>query len=564
MRTFLKKWMKYFFFAGLFSFFINILALTFPIYMLAVYDRVLTSFSLPTLSTITIGAIVALLVMGCLDFLRSRLLVQAGVAMDHALSRPVLTEMLNGASRMKKISYTEGLKDVNTLRNYFSGNAIFAFFDAPWTPIYLLVIYLMHPMMGFFALGAALMLFILGLMQDMLTRKRSDQASAVAAQEQHFINTCIRNAEVIYSMGMLDGVKERWKKTNGAVMGLQTETNRMAGVMGAVSKSFRAATQVLIYGLGAYLVLKNESTPGIIIAASIIMRQALNPVEQAMNTWRLTVDARGAFKRVDALLKSAETPEKMVLPEPEGQIAAEGASLGIGDRMILSNITFALPAGEQMGMIGPSGSGKTTLCRLLLGIWPPMAGTVRLDGADVYKWDKDLLGPYVGYLPQDIEFFSGTVSDNIARMGIVDPEKVIAAAQQAGIHEMILKLPHGYDTQIGNGGVRLSGGQRQRVAMARAFYGDPKLVVLDEPNSNLDDAGEKALQSAMARLKEKKTTMIIVTHKPSLLGGVDKVLMLNEGQVAMFGPKEDVFKKLLSGPQAVAPAQNVSRAVMVQ
>lgn len=564
MRTFLKKWMKYFFFAGFFSFFINILALTFPIYMLAVYDRVLSSFSLPTLTTITIGAVLALIVMGCLDFLRSRLLVQAGVAMDHALSRPVLTEMLKGASRIKKIDYAEGLKDVNTLRNYFSGNAIFAFFDAPWTPIYLLVIYLMHPMMGFFSLGAAILLFVLGLMQDMLTRKRSDQASAVASQEQRFINTCLRNAEVIYSMGMLDGVKDRWKKTNGVVVGLQTETNRMAGVMGSVSKSFRAATQVLIYGLGAYLVLKNESTPGIIIAASIIMRQALNPVEQAMNTWRLTVDARGAHKRVDALLKSSETPEKMTLPEPEGQIAAETASLAIGERVILNNITFALPAGEQMGLIGPSGSGKTTLCRLLLGIWPPMAGTVRLDGADVYKWDKDLLGPFIGYLPQDIEFFSGTVSDNIARMGTVDPEKVVEAAQQAGIHEMILKLPQGYDTQIGQGGIRLSGGQRQRVAMARALYGDPKLIVMDEPNSNLDDAGERALQAALVRLKQKKTTVIIVTHKPSLLGSVDKILMLNEGQVAMFGPKEEVFKRLLTAAQAAATQKTPQNAVMVQ
>ncbi|MDA8403359.1 MAG: type I secretion system permease/ATPase [Desulfobacteraceae bacterium] len=561
MRTFLKKWTKYFFFAGFFSLFINILALTFPIYMLAVYDRVLTSFSLPTLSTITIGAVLALLVMGCLDFLRSRLLVQAGVAMDHALSRPVLTEMLEGASRIKKVSYAEGLKDVNTLRNYFSGNAVFAFFDAPWTPIYLLVIYLMHPMMGFFSLGAAILLFILGLMQDMLTRKRSDQAAAVAAQEQHFINTCLRNAEVIYAMGMLDGVKERWKKTNGAVMSLQTETNRLAGVMNAVSKTFRAATQVLIYGLGAYLVLKNESTPGIIIAASIIMRQALNPVEQAMGTWRMTVDARGAYRRVDDLLKSAKTAEKMALPEPEGQIAAEGVSLGIGERMILTNITFALPAGEQLGLIGASGSGKTTLCRLLLGIWPPMAGTIRLDGADIAKWDKDLLGPYIGYLPQDIEFFSGTVSDNIARMGIVDPEKVIEAAQQAGVHEMILKFPQGYDTHIGNGGVRLSGGQRQRVALARAFYGNPRLIVLDEPNSNLDEAGERALQAALAKLKQKKTTVIMVTHKPSLLVSVDKVLMLHDGQVVMFGPREEVFKRLMTGAQAAAAAQRTPQNV---
>ncbi len=553
MKKFLKKWMKYFFFAGFFSLFINTLALTFPIYMLAIYDRVLTSHSLPTLITITMGAVFALLVLGILDFFRSRLLVKAGVDMDKTLSRPVLTQMLKASCQINKSSYDEGLKDINILRNYFAGNAIFGFFDAPWTPIYLLVIYLMHPILGLFAISAAILLLMLGILQELLTRKRSGMASVIGSQERNFISTSMRNAEVITAMGMLDGIKAHWKTLNREVMILQTQSNRFAGALSSVSKSFRPATQVLIYGLGAYLVLQNKSTAGVIISASIIMRQALNPVEQLMNTWRQTTDARGAYKKIDALIKSTDLDEKMELPPPEGQLTLEGVSLGAGEKMILSNITFSLSTGEQLGLIGPSGSGKTTLCRLILGIWPAGAGTVRLDGADVFKWDKNHLGAYIGYLPQEIEFFSGTISENIARMGEMDPDKVINAAQMSGIHEMILKLPNGYDTRIGGyGGVRLSGGQRQRVAMARALYGGPKLIVLDEPNSNLDDAGEQALLKALTQLKELKITTIIVTHKPSLLTSVDKVLMLQDGQIANFGPKEEVFSRLLGAQQPTA------------
>ncbi len=552
MKEFLKQWLKYFFFAGFFSLFVNLLMLTFPIYMLAIYDRVLSSYSMPTLITITIGAIMALLVLGLLDFFRSRLLVQAGLAMDHSLSHPVLTEMLKGACRIKRTGYTQGLKDVEILRNYFAGNAIFAFFDAPWTPIYIIIIYLMHPLLGFFALSSAILLFIIALLQELLTRSRLDRSKAISFMEQELIQTSMRNAETLYSMSMLDGVEKYWRKLNSEALRLNTEANRFSGLMNSVSKSFRPAMQVLIFGLGAYLVIHNESSAGIIIAASIIMRQALNPVEQAMGTWRQTIDARGAYKRLDSLIKNIDFQKKMTLPPPKGQLVLEGAALKIDEEIILNNISFSLQAGEQMGLIGPSGSGKTSLCRLLLGIWPPTVGTVNLDGADVFKWDKEQLGPHIGYLPQDIEFFSGTISENIARMGDVDPDKVIEAAQLAGIHEMILKLPNGYDTQIGNTGIRLSGGQSQRIGIARAFYGNPKLVILDEPNSNLDDAGEKALANALMHLKQNKTTVIVVTHKPSLLNSADKVLMLQNGQIALFGPKKDIFQRLLTGGKSAS------------
>jgi len=553
MREFLKKWMKFFFVAGFFSLFINLLMLTFPIYMLSIYERVLYSYSMPTLYTLTIGAVIALIVMGILDFLRSRLLVHVGVDMDRTLSRPVFSEMLRDKCRIGGLGYHDGLKDVNTLRNYFSGNAIFAFFDAPWTPLYILVIWLMHPLLGYFALAGAVLLFVLGIFQELLTRKKLAQAGAIEGDANQFVTACMRNAEVVNAMSMTPGVADHWRATSNEATRLQTQANSTGGAMTASTQSIRSAMQVLIFGLGAYLVLQNQSTPGIIIAASIIMRQALQPVERAMGSWRQTVDARAAYKRLDELIKSMPVEEEMELPPPEGRLEAEGASLAIDGTTILRGVTFGLPAGEMMGLIGPSGAGKTTLCRLILGLWPSMGGKVRLDGYDVHAWDQAQLGPYIGYLPQDVELFPGTVSENIARMGDVQPEKVVAAARLAGIHEMVLKLPKGYDTWIGDDGVRLSGGQRQRIALARAMYDSPKLVVLDEPNSNLDDAGEKALIQALKQLQENGVTTVIVTHKPALLNNVDKVLMLKEGMVSMFGPREEVFQKLM-GQQGGAPA----------
>ncbi len=549
MREFLRKWMKFFWIAGFFSLFINLLYLTFPIYMLAVYERVLYSYSMSTLATLTIMAATALIVLGCLDFLRSRLLIHVGVDMDNTLSRPVFSEMLNDQCRINGLGYTEGLRDVNTLRNYFSGNAIFSIFDAPWTPLYILVIFFMHPVLGYFAIAAALILFLLGLFQEILTRRKMDRSGAVESVSNQFAGTCMRNAEVINAMGMTPGVISRWRETSDEALGLRTEANAASGAMSAATTSFRSAMQVLIFGLGAYLVLQNQSTPGIIIAASIIMRQALGPVEKIIGSWRQTVDARAAYRRLDELIRAAPEAEEMELPEPSGRLEAEGASLSLEGKPILQNIAFRIEPGSMMGLIGPSGAGKTTLCRLILGLWPAMGGKVRLDGYDVHAWNQQELGGYIGYLPQDPELFPGTVSENIARMGEVDPDKVVAAARMAGIHEMVLKLPRGYDTWVGDDGVRLSGGQRQRIALARALYGDTKLVVLDEPNSNLDDAGEKALLEALERLREKGSTVVMVTHKPALLSGVDSILMLKEGRVAMFGPKDEVFRKLAAQQQ---------------
>lgn len=552
MKAFLKKWMQYFWFAFLFSLFINTLQLVFPIYMLLIYDKVLVSRSLPTLMTVTVGAVMALAVMASLDFLRSRLLVRASVAVDRTLTHPVITEMVRDAARIDSKSYREGILDINTVRNFLAGNAAFSFFDLPWVPIYILAIYLMNPLLGWLAIAGACVLLVLGLSQEFLTGKRFAMAKTMERRSGQLVSFGLRNAEVITGMNMLPGLAERWMQAQDQALLLQTNAYRFSSLLGSLSRTFRSSMQVFVYGVGAYLVLENEATAGVMIAASIIVRQALGPVENVMNTWKQTVEARAAYKRIKDLLEAAKTRNVMDLPEPQGRLDAEGIGLALSGRHLLNNVSFALSPGESMGLIGPSGAGKSSLCRLLLGIWPASSGKVRLDGADIFSWDNDALGQHVGYLPQDVELFAGTVAENIARMGDVDSEKVIEAAVLAGVHDLILRMPNGYDTPIGDMGMQLSGGQRQLVGLARVFYGKPRLVILDEPNSNLDERGEKALLAALGQLKEQGATTIMVTHKPSLLTSVDKMLVLKDGQVAMFGPRDEIFRALMPAPAGKA------------
>jgi PrtD family type I secretion system ABC transporter len=437
------------------------------------------------------------------------------------------------------------LRDVNLVRNFFGGNAIFTLFDIPWTPIFLAVIYFLHPLLGIVATSGAVLLVVLAIINEKITRQPLDAANTVNGFSMKFVETARRNARTISSMGMLEGVAGRWSEYNDTVTKLQTQSSRRAGMIQSLTSWLRQSMQVFIYGVGAWLTLEEKSTAGCMIAASIIMGRALAPVQMGIGSWKSMVEARGAWKRLDELLSQPEEKESMDLPAPNGALCAEGVSFAIRDATILRGINFSLEPGESLGLIGPSGAGKSTLCRLLLGIWPANMGTVRLDGADIYTWDKQKLGPYIGYLPQDIELFPVSIAENIARMGEVDSDAVIEAARQAGVHELILNFPKGYDTIIGESGVVLSGGQRQRIGLARALYNKPKLVVLDEPNSNLDDEGERALVASWPKLKEQGTTLVVVSHKPSLLSGVDKILMLKDGQQVMFGPREAVFKKLM-------------------
>jgi len=552
MHEFLQSCRYFFSYAFFFSMFVNVLQLTFPIYMLQVYDRVLTSYSLSTLVVITIAAAIALMVMAMLEWIRSRLLVRAGIEFDHLLSRNVMRLNLQAAGGPAGVGAGEkngDVRDVQILRNFLGGNAVFAFFDLPWMPVYFLLIFVLHPLLGCVALGGGMVVLILGLTTDRLTRTRLENATRLNAQSFAISAAAMRNAAIVRSLGMVESITRRWGRVNDAVIDLQTRASRSAGLIHAVSKALRVGLQVLIYAVGAWLAVLQESTPGAMIAASIIMGRALAPIDQAMATYKQSLEARGAWKRLKTLLDRPPAPPLMELPDPVGELSTENLTFIVGDRPIIKGISFLLPAGQSVAIIGPSAAGKSTLCRLLLHIWKPSGGKVRLDRADLSAWEAERLGPFVGYLPQDVELFAGTVAENIARMGEVDSEKVIRAARLAGVHEMILTLPKGYDTQIGEHGAALSGGQRQRVGLARALYGNPRLVVLDEPNSNLDEEGEASLARALLALKEQKTTVLLVTHKPQILNMVDNIMILQDGRIALCGSRQEVLAHMARARQ---------------
>ena len=550
MITFLGACFKYFLFAGVFSLFINTLQLTFSLYMLAVYVRVLDSYSFPTLYAITFLALAALAVMSLLEFCRSRLLVMAGVKLDTLLSRRVLKDMLQDLCRSDSMQYTQGLRDINTLRNYLGGNSIFAFFDVPWIFIYLGVIYLVHPILGLTATGGAVVVLIIGLLQNSLTKKDVEQAGSVNRQGRQWLLTTFRTGRELQSMGMIDHAADGFCRLNDQEMKLQDRSGNIGHILVSISQSFGVLMQVIIFGAGAALVLAHKANPGVIIAASIIMGRALAPVNQGIGAWKQTAGARTAYDNLNRLLKTSENKYPRVLKTLDGELNVEEVSLDIGDTRVLDAIDFQLKPGQIMGLVGPNGAGKTSLCRMLLGMWAPTLGRVTLDGHNVFELDNDSLGPFLGYLPQNVELFTGTVTENMARMGKVDAQKIVTAAKKAGAHETILKFPQGYDTDIGEAGQSLSGGQRQRVGLARALYGDPKLVILDEPNSNLDEAGEKALVGALDHLRKMGATTIMITHKPSLLSTVDKILILENGKQVRFGERDEVFGQMMGDVNA--------------
>lgn len=546
MREFLVSCRFYFSYAFFFSMFVNILQLTFPVYMLQVYDKVLTSYNFSTLTVITIAAVICLMMLAYLEWLRSRLLVRAGIEFDRVLSMPVLQENLKNASSPEADTKTGSLRDVQMLRNFLGGNAVFAFFDLPWMPIYFILIFILHPALGMVAILGGIAVFAIGFTTERLTRSRLESANMLNQHAAGFIGTAMRNASIVRSMGMIGAVAVRWERINKLVIELQTRASHSAGLLHSISKSLRVGLQVFIYAVGAYLAITHESTAGVMIAASIIMGRALAPLDQAMATYRQSQEARSGYKRLREMLDAPPKPPTMDLPAPVGELSVEGLHFHVQDRAILKNISFKIPAGQSVAIIGPSAAGKSTLCKLLLGIWPPTAGKVRVDGADIASWDMEKLGPYIGYLPQDVELFSGSVAENIARMGDVESEKVIFAAQLSNVHHLTLKLPKGYDTPIGPQGATLSGGQRQRIGLARALYGNPRIVVLDEPNSNLDEEGEASLLQALLNLKKIRSTVIIVTHKTTVLSIVDNILLMQEGQIVMYGPRQEVLNKLMS------------------
>jgi len=530
--------------------------------MLQVYDRVLGSRSEETLWFISLLLLAALVVMGALELLRSRLLVRANNAIDAQLAPYLLKKMAEGATSPEGNQYSSGLRDLNAIKSFMTGTGILALFDAPWMPLAMIILWYMHFYLFMVALVGAVLMVGLTILNEILTRKPMEDANFASRAAGRHVEVALRNAEVVNAMGMLKGVAHRWAGLNDRVLALQSRASQRAGNISGVTKFVRQAIQSLGLGVGAYIVLHEPTfTPGMMIAGTIVLGKALGPIELLIAGWRGFLEARIAYARLDAFLKLQHLEiEPMELPPPSGQISLEKVSFGIRatNKIIIKDISFALSAGESLGIIGPSAAGKSTLARLLVGVWKPLQGTIRLDGADMATRTSEQLGPYFGYLPQDIELFAGSIADNIARLDEPDADKVIRAASLAGLHEMILRMPNGYDTYIGDNGAVLSGGQRQRIGLARALYGDPKLVVLDEPNASLDNEGELALLQALAYLKQLGTTVMIITHKVSLLSSVDKLLVMQDGALAVFGPREGVLQHLLQQQQQQAAAQTVT------
>ncbi len=522
-----------------FSMAINLLLLAAPIYMMQVYDRVLASRSIETLTMLTLMLMLAFLVMGALEFLRGRVMVGVSRWLDERLGPEVLTGDIIAALRRSGWRSSQGLRDLAVFRTFLTGPGVFPIMDAPWAPLFLAVLFLLHPLLGVIGTLGAVVLFALALANEIFTRNPLQRAGTAARNGQQQADMAVRNAEVVEAMGMLPALVERWRRMNTDVLALQATAGDRAGLISALSKTVRMALQSVILGAGAYLTIEHEASGGVMIGASIILGRALSPVEQAITAWKGLIGARSAYGRLRAQLTT--TPERGLrgVKEP-----------------VIRNVSFTLDAGETVALIGPSAAGKTTLARLIVGNWQPQRGNVRIDGADLSIWEPDELGPHVGYLPQDVELFAGSVRDNIARMGDGPDEAVIDAAKKADVHEMILDLPQGYDTEIGDGGAWLSGGQRQRIGLARALYGEPRLLVLDEPSSSLDTMAENRLIETLAALKG-KTTVVLVTHRLNLLGLADKVLLLRNGAVGSFGPRDEVMARLSrppsDGPLRVVP-----------
>ncbi len=531
-----------------FSMLVNILMLTPTLYMMQIYDRVVSTGNKSTLLMLTLIVMALYLTLAGLEWVRSQILVKVSSRLELLLNNRLFKiafkqSLYSGGQR----ATTQPLDDLTGLRQFLTGQGLFAFFDAPWTPIYLALMFVFHPYYGYFAIVTGLLLSIVTVITHLTTTKILTEANNVAMSTRGSLGNSLKNAEVIESMGMLGRIRDRWQKNAVKVLDLQALASSRAGFFTALSKVLRLSSQSLILGLGAYLTIEREISPGTLIAGSILMGRALAPIDQIIGSWKGFINAQGQYRRLnEILLKIPADAEHMLLPDPLGRIHLENAVVTPpGCKVpVIKGINLVIEQGDIVGIIGPSGAGKSTLARAILGIWPTSSGAIRLDGAEIFHWDREHLGGFIGYLPQDIELFDGTISENIARFGDMDPKKVVAAAKMADVHELILRLPDGYDTVIGVSSGNLSGGQRQRIGLARALYGNPVLVILDEPNSNLDEQGEVALEKALLQLKQKKATVLIITHRNNALSKVDKLMILKDGALAVYGPKDQVVAHL--------------------
>lgn len=544
---------------AVFSAVINILMLTPAIYMLQVYDRVLSSRNITTLVMLTLMVIGLYLLLALMEWVRSQVVVRVAERADGLMNQRVFDAAFAQSLSGSPANAGQAMTDFTSLRQFATGPGLFAFMDAPWFPVYLAVIFAFDWRLGIFAAVAAAILIAVAWANERVTRAPLSEANRAANQSSQVMTNQFRNSEVIEAMGMLPSLRRRWQQIHYKMMGEQRGASSSAAGFSAASKALRLAMQSGILGLGAWLVITGDVSPGMMIAASILMGRALAPVDALIGVWRQFSGVRSAYERLTGLLGTfAARKPGMSLPAPKGDLSVEGVMVvPPGSRSpAVRGVSFGVAAGDVLGIIGPSGSGKSSLARALVGIWPTVQGKVRLDGADVFQWNKDELGPYVGFLPQDIEIFAGSIADNISRFEGADAEKVVAAAKMTGVHEMILQMPKGYDTLLGEGGGGLSGGQRQRIALARAVYGMPSLVVLDEPNSNLDEMGQQALASALQELKQAGKTVVVITHNRAILGVTTHLALLREGVLQQFGPTAEVMRSLAVNVQSRSGAQS--------
>lgn len=546
----LKDVKSYFIYAGVFSAAVNMLMLVPIIYMLQVFDRVVSSGSLSTLAMLTLLMVALLAAVGGFEWVRSMILISASNRIEKNLRQRVSDATFKRALYSGgMMSNSQPLSDLSGLRQFLTGNGLFAFFDAPWFPIYVAIMFMFHPWFGMSAILAGIIMVTLAYTNEIVTSKKMKDANTRANQVSAQVNGSLRNAEVIAAMGMADDIRRRQENSADKVLLLQTDASKWAGILTSLSKSFRMIMQSLLLGMGALLVLRGDLSPGMMIAGSLLLGRALAPIDMLVGTWKGFVVARAQYDRLGQLLQQIpQEKATMSLPAPQGRLTAEQVVVVPpgSQTIVVRGVSLDLQPGEALGIVGPSASGKSCLARALLGIWPTHSGKVRLDGAAIASWNREELGPYLGYLPQDIELFDGSISENISRFGELDSEKIVEAAKQAGVHDMILHLPQGYDTVIGAAGGILSGGQRQRIGLARAVYGNPRLLVLDEPNSNLDDAGERELVEAIHRIRAQGCTVIVISHRTMVLSSMDKMLVMKEGAAVAYGPKDQVLASLMA------------------
>ena len=551
-----------------FSLIISFLALSPTVYMLEVYDRVVNSRSDVTLLMLTLMVMLAYAVMELLEKVRGALMRASGVRLDAALSKRVYDAMFMGFLKRQVGGNMQVLNDLKLVREFLANPALMAVMEAPVALVALALIFAISPILGWSAVAGALVQVAITWMNERASRKPLMEANRAAMNAQQFADASLRNAHVMESMGMLDAVHGQWQKRQKEFLGLQAQASEGAGVWSAMSKLLQLVMTSLLLGLGAWLLLTNSLNGGasMMIVGSVLGGRVLAPLSQLVAQWNAVVNVRSAWERLEGLLAQVPPkPEAMSLPAPKGYLSVEGLMAGVPGQQvpIVRGVQFGLAKGEVLAVVGPSASGKTTLARLLVGLWPAMSGKVRLDGADVFTWDKSELGPYLGYLPQGVELLEGSLAENIARFGEVDMAQVEAAARLVGLHELIMSMPQGYNSPIGRDGAMLSGGQRQRVGLARALYGKPVFVVLDEPNSSLDEVGDLALANAIAALKQLGTTFVVMTHRTSVLGVADKMLIMRDGAQQAFGPRDEVLAALQKAQQpasVAAPEKNTITA----